>query len=247
MRVKFNYLTIALFLLFSFALVAQEGWEVEFAQEVTEVNVARDSQSTIDQRRLDDNLLKEYTLDRDYQYTSGPNSTETLWDRIKRQLYENLIRPLFDAGAQGAGEVLILLLAIGGVALMFFFFFKNRKASVLDKKDLTWGEVFTNPAEIEEQQFNKWMQDAESKSDYNEALKYLYLRCIRQIDKKNLLHYRPEYTNRQVINKLKNKDVKEVFTEVARQFEFVWYGHFDLDEQTYGRLKLLVNESVIGS
>ena len=236
-RVRFRFISI-LTLLFIFTSAP--------AQEKDWIDVASIDSSSIRQRMIDSSLVLELRDDYAFRYTKGPKSGETLWERIKRWFYESFIAPLVQGGGRGLGNFLMLLLAIGGVFIMFYFFFKNRKSTAIDKRDVTWGDVFANPTEIEEQQFNRWMQEAELKPDYNEALKFLYLKCIRQMDKKNLIHYRPEYTNRQVLNKLKNKDVKEIFKQVSRQFEFVWYGHFEMDEAAYFQLKKLVNQSVLG-
>ena len=205
--------------------------------------VARDTMSEVFARPLDTSAIYDLRSDSYFIYTTGPKEDETYWERFKRWFYSQFIRPLFDSRTSGVKNVLFLLLGMAGVGILFYFLFKGRQNTAFVKGDVKWGDVFTNPADIAEEQFVQWMNDAESRMDYKEAVKYLYLWSIRQMDAKNFIHYRPEYTNRQVVNKLKNDEIKSIFSSVAKNFEYVWYGHFELSAVEYNELKNAVFQS----
>jgi hypothetical protein len=236
MKARYN-ISLACLLLISWVCGAQEQYPYEW------LTVAHDSSSDIQSRMVDTNSIYTLRTDNDFIYTAGPRSDETYWQRFKRWFFRQFIAPLFDGRAAGVMDVLYLILGMLGVGVLFYFLFKGRQYSALSKGDVTWGEVFTNPADIANEQFVTWMESAEASADYNEAIKYLYLWCIRQMDVKNFIHYRPEFTNRQVLNKLSNPEVKSVFHEVAKNFEFVWYGHFEINASDYNALKQTVHQS----
>ena len=202
-----------------------------------------DTASEVHVRRIDQQALSAYHDQSDFNYLSVPKDQETLWEKLKRWFYDHFIRPLSDGGTGDIFDGLILLLAIAGVAIMFYFIFRGRNRSALSSRDLTWGEVYSNPSEIAEEHFSERILEAEREEDYNTAIKYLYLWTIRQMDIKNFIHYRPEYTNRQVINRISDEEVKLLFKQIAAHFEFVWYGHFRLKEADYMELKNFVDKS----
>ncbi len=214
------------------------GWSVH-AQEVDVdwylVNV--DSSSSIDSRHFNESELLAYTSDSRYEYTTKPQEDVNWWERFKRWFYEKFIRPLFYGAESESYGVLRYILGALAVAVICYMLAKSRSKNRLVKQDKTWGAVYANPTEVHETQFLKWIMEAEEEERYDKALKFLYLWTINQLDKKNYIVYRPTYTNRQVVRKLKDQKIKALFQSVSRHFEHVYYGHFTIDKDAFTQLK----------
>lgn len=212
------------------------------------MDVSIDSTSDVINSRISAEEFEAYLDDRDFQYdATTPRHEKSLWDRIKDWFYRKFMAPLFRGTSGELMEVLLILLAGLAFAVLIYYVLQARKKVTLAKSDVTWGEVFTDPTEINEKQFREWMDKAEANGDFKEAVKYLYLWCIKQMDVREYILYRPEYTNRQVLNKLKNEDVKSTFSSVATTFEHVFYGHFNIDKDEFNSLKSQILNSMLNS
>jgi hypothetical protein len=174
-----------------------------------------------------DSILSE---DDALYYIEGPRQGESLWSRFKRWIYDTFFSWLDSSDARITFQTFFILLGIIGAVLIFYFLQLGRKKTELSRKDVRWGDVHTNPTVIEDLDYQKWIDTALDRGEYNEVIKFLYLFTIKRLNDGNHLRYRPQYTNRQVIRKLKTGQIKDYFVAIASQFEYVWYGHFEADE-----------------
>lgn len=193
-----------------------------------------------DQSRIDVHLE-----DRAYRYVDAPRTNKTYWERIQDWLYDRLRRGLSSDGTSTALRVLIYGLGVVATGLLFFYLFNARKRIMMKRGDVPVGEVFTNPTEIERQQFLIWMENAENEGDYNLAMKYLYLFWLRQLDEKNIVRYQSSMTNRIILQSIDEKTTRSLFKQIARNFEFVWFGQYKMEADTYARLKTETMKSTI--
>jgi hypothetical protein len=60
---------------------------------------------------------------------------------------------------------------------------------------------------------------------------------LQLLIRKDLIVWKSSKTNFDYQKELGNSPYLGPFTEVTRIYNFVWYGHFDLDESTYSELK----------
>ena len=205
--------------------------------------VKRDTASEIHIRTIDQEELNAFIEDENFNYLSTPKDQETLWDKLKRWFYRHFINPLVSGNSGNFLDGLLLFIAVAGVAIMFYFIFKGKNKSALAGRDVAWGDVYANPTQQTESHFQDLIKNSEQKNDYKSALKYLYLWSIKRLDQANYIHYRPEYTNRQVAQKLSDPEVKNIFKQVSFYFEFVWYGHFDIAIEDYQKIKSALMQS----
>ena len=181
----------------------------------------------ISQESLDDMLEQEGLY-----YHEKPRSGESLTDRIKRWFY-GLLEKLFDGDTiYSAAGTLVVILGIIGAVLILYFLQLGRKKTELGRSDVKWGEIHDNPVSIHTVQYDDWIEMAMREGNWNDVVKFLYLFTIKKLNDDNHLRYRPQYTNRQVLRRLKDGAVKHYFNEIAAQFEYIWYGHFDSDQQS---------------
>ena len=145
---------------------------------------------------------------------------------------------LFDGDTiYSAAGTLVVILGIIGAVLILYFLQLGRKKTELGRSDVKWGEVHENPVAIQNMQYDEWIDKAMEDGRWNEAVKFLYLYTIKKLNDDQHVRYRPQYTNRQVLGRLKEGEVKKYFKEIADQFEYVWYGHFDSDQKGCEELK----------
>lgn len=230
MRVSFKILFI-----FCLSLVASSRMGV--AQRIHIEEFPIDSSvlsSTID---FDQERINAYLEDRAYRYVESPKTHRTYWERIKDWLYDRFMRGLSSEGTSLALRILIYGLGVVATGLLFFYLFNARKRITMKRGDVAVGEVFANPTEIERQQFLIWMEQAENDGDYNLAMKYLYLFWLRQLDEKNIVRYLSSMTNRIILQRIEENAMHSLFKQIARNFEFVWFGQYKMEAEQYHELK----------
>lgn len=234
-KVTFRILYIISFLLLVFCDLKAQDQAID--------RLSQDTATELSSRSFPSATLDAYKSENAFQYASSPKENLSYWDRFKRWFYQRFIRPLLNDDGFNIMGILIRVLAVFAVGALIYFIVKNRRKSELEKRDVTWGDVFVNPTEVTDEQYLEWMSKAENEGDFNLAIKWLYLFVIKQMDRKEYLRYRPEYTNRQVLGRIKDEQIRSIFQQVAHHFEYVMYGHFSIETSEYQDLKHIVFES----
>ena len=129
------------------------------------------------------------------------------------------------------------------VALLIYFIIK---AAGLDpfklingnskKTGLIYSESIENIHLID---FDAEIEKAVSKHNYRLAVRLMYLKCLKQLSDLNLIKWEINKTNAAYIYELENPVQKQTFGILTRQFEYVWYGDFPIDQQAYGGINQL--------
>lgn len=80
------------------------------------------------------------------------------------------------------------------------------------------------------------IKQAEVDTNFRLATRYQYLHLLQKLDAASLISYLPHKTNSAYQRELAGKNHGEVFTNLTKNYEYCWYGKFELDEATYSKL-----------
>ncbi len=190
----------------------------------------------IAERKFDAPALKEYKKQKEFQYhdVTPFAKQQSLWQRFWRWFWElfkrkepsSLSEPVstkfFDytlLALATAGLIFIVLKVIGmGIRQLFTGKSKSIKLeySVLDEN-------------IHVMNFEDEIDSAISNKNYRLAVRILYLGCLKKLDDAEIIKWQINKTNSDYIHELRNFDKKEQFSVLTRQFEYIWYGDFNID------------------
>ncbi len=84
--------------------------------------------------------------------------------------------------------------------------------------------------------YNKLILQAASDKNHRLAVRYLYLQTLQMLSGKGLLQLSPDKTNYQYVNEISNGNYKKEFSSVTLNYEYAWYGAFDISEDVYNKL-----------
>ena len=189
------------------------------------------------------NLSEKYK-DADFDYTSV-KPKRSVWDRLKNRL-SKLMHSIFgDVNSQNASGYFRTFLRIAAmviIALVLYFLLrflldkdgnfifgkKNRKV-ILKSEDLA--------ENIHEIRFADVISGYELKKDFRNATRYQFLQILKKLSDRNIINWEPEKTNKDYVADIKANEVKREFSSLAYVYENVWYGEFDIDEESYGKFK----------
>lgn len=222
----------------SVSFIVFVGWTEASAQSKSppKTVAAPDDQAPVGVRYPAPDRLRALQTDRDYQYgRDAPppvNPLARFWEWLWRKIGEFLSSEAY----QNVGQY-VMLVAIAGVVIYLlmkaevlgFLFPKRAQSGRLDYETLA--------ENIHAIDFDTAVGEAVSQRNYRLAVRLLYLQTLKRLTDAERIQYKPDKTNRQYVHELANSPLQTDFETLTRQFEFVWYGDFPVDEPRFGAIR----------
>lgn len=187
--------------------------------------------SALDIRTYDLHKLESYKLQKVFQYDFKHIPVETWWQRLWRKFLEwlgqmpgwsLLMQIIFYAALLFI--LILLIMSFLGISLKTVFYKKPTHFSI---------PVRENEVNIHETNFDVLIQECIERADYRSAVRHGYLKILKLLNDSHLILWEKNKTNRQYINELTGNGLRESFGKICQQYEYTWYGHFDITESTY--------------
>jgi hypothetical protein len=207
----------------------------------------RKDSSKVNLRSFNAVALDKYRNDQDFNYRTEKQEL-SLWDRFWRWFWE-IIDWLFGGKQVSSGpglpfmKYIIWALALGllifaiiklaGINLSNIF---NRESKEIQ---LPYSESLENIHQIT---FEDEIEKALTQRNYRLAIRLLYLSTLKQLSDAQLIHWQLEKTNSAYLNELKDSAQRQSFNVLTRQFEYVWYGDFPVDGQSFQNINTLFHD-----
>jgi len=199
--------------------------------------------SEVKVRQFSNNALREYRTDSEFNYGEvRQDFAPTLWERFWAGFWD-LIRSAFDNAAAG-GIFIYIFIGLGSAALLFLAF----KLSGMESAQVFSGNTATpiqyneNSENIHTISFERALEDAINHNNLRLAVRILYLHTLKVLSDKSLINWEAGKTNSDYVAELKNPSQKELFKELTRRFEYVWYGGFPIDRSLYDKISQSFNQ-----
>jgi hypothetical protein len=129
--------------------------------------------------------------------------------------------------------VLVMFLASNKVWL---FAARTKKITAVEaQEDDTEGNIF-------EMDFDKRIEKALEAHDYRLATRLLFLRLLRGMAEGNIIKYSIDKTNMDYLFELGNTKYFKDFSTAARNYEYVWYGNFNIQQGQFVSLRQRIEE-----
>ncbi|EHQ28306.1 DUF4129 domain-containing protein [Mucilaginibacter paludis] len=201
--------------------------------------------------------LNNYRKNPEFNYTTT-KPVITVWDRFWNwawHIWNNfwswlaeLLRKLFGNASMGHNtaqtfKYVILTLA---ACMLVYVIAKLLGVNLLQlfKKKSTGDAIpYTESIEnIHDISFDEAIESALAVRNYRLAVRLLYLRSLKQLSDHNLITWKIEKTNTDYLKELSDKEQLRQFTLVTLQFEYIWYGDFPIDAQSYQNISALFQD-----
>ncbi|GAB0156105.1 hypothetical protein CHRYSEOSP005_13690 [Chryseobacterium sp. Alg-005] len=201
------------------------------------------SENTVHPKKFRENLPARYKS-KEFDYsTSKPR--ESFGQKLRRKIAQILERIFGDTvftKSTKATETLIRIFAILLVGFLLYFIVRyllGKDGSFIfgrknKKVDIREEELHENIHEIN---FPESIARFERSGDYRSAIRYQFLFILKKLSDKKRINWNPEKTNKDYIAELKQGTLKDEFFNLSYIFDYVWYGEFNIEEQTYLKFK----------
>lgn len=206
------------------------------------------TEQEVNPKRFKNEFEKKYqTKDFDYSLTQP---RESLWEKLKRQLYK-LLDSIFGnvdfTKASSWGSILFKVFITAIVILVLYFlvrFLLQRDGNIWFAKRNEKSEVSYNSFDenIHEIDFPKEILYFEQTENYRFAIRYLFLKVLKELSIRQIIDWKIEKTNKDYFNEIKVEH-KPKFASLVQIFEKVWYGKIDVDKESYMDLKKMFEQT----
>jgi len=85
--------------------------------------------------------------------------------------------------------------------------------------------------------YKKEIERAIHAGDYRLAIRLMFLRLLTQLSQKKIIEYRQERTNFDYLSQLYSSRHYNDFFRLTRNYEYAWYGKFEVNQETFGIIK----------
>jgi hypothetical protein len=85
--------------------------------------------------------------------------------------------------------------------------------------------------------YQREIEKAIAGANHRLAVRLMFLRLLRNLSDKKVIQYRPERTNFDYLSQLSPTGYYNDFFKLARNYEYVWYGKFDISPEAFATIK----------
>jgi len=225
-----KFLLAFLFIIFSFSIRADES-----VSAVADTIESWDN-TIIDYRCASVETMDYYKARPEYKYDLV-KEPESLLSRVLKWLASHF--KVSDEGVTIFGWILLSLAILGLLLLIIqltgipikslFVFSKSTKVT-----QLKFGQSLVD---LEKEKLDEMLTLYINSQAFREATRVLFLLTLRLLNRKNLIKWNAYKTDREYFYEIKESSLKDLFLNIIRQYEFIWFGKFDIIEEEFNSVK----------
>jgi hypothetical protein len=140
--------------------------------------------------------------------------------------------------SSGGLQVFLWALAIAFVLFILYKLFLTEGAfsktpkSIKENTPGAEEEVITSDSN-----FEILIKQAVQSGNYRLAVRYQYLQALHKLANKNMVELAADKTNYQYVREITNQNYQQDFAALTLNYEYVWYGEFNIDVIIYKRIE----------
>lgn len=189
-------------------------------------------QKEIDVRTPKQEKIEKFQKDSRFQYERVERSL-SWWDKLWLRINE-FIGNIFGAVAEsGVAGIVVLIIIVVVICLIVLKLLGVDYRTLLGKKELDTPEIDIYTENVHEMNFDALISNALKNKDYRLAVRFLYLKNMKQLSDKDIIEWSNNKTNYSYQYEIRNEVLRTKFIETTLIFDYVWYGEFGLDEPTF--------------
>ncbi|NII84641.1 DUF4129 domain-containing protein [Pedobacter sp. SG908] len=203
--------------------------------------VIKTDSSKIVASKFDKEAISNYKEQKEFQYDEIGQQQLSLWDKFWLWFW-NLVGDLFQGAAS---NIFSRYIFVGlGVALIIFIVVKVIGAEkIFTKKPketiLPYDVITENIHEID---YEQELQRLVAERKFRLAVRLLYLRALKKLSDAEIIQWQPDKTNYNYLMEISKPELRNDFSQLTLQFDYIWYGDFPIDEVKFDPINQSFNE-----
>ncbi|MEO7292876.1 MAG: hypothetical protein ABIW34_07225 [Ginsengibacter sp.] len=235
-------------------LLAQKNDVDSVTAQLGDLSTQSFGDTVVSRNKVETDSIKDYKKDKDFAYmkyldsllrktkglTVDTFSVNTASTKSNKDVQQNS-EPLnthtgINIFNQPGVKIILWILAfflIGFIIYKLFlgenFFKRSRSYDTNDTQKEE--ESISDPSA-----YDKLISQALMNKNYRLAVRYGFLQTLQMLSESGLVQLSADKTNYQYVNELRGKPYQNDFAALTLNYEYVWYGKFDISEDVYNRL-----------
>ncbi len=205
-----------------------------YSQEKQDIPI---DSSNVEYRHPSIAKMEAYKNMDDYKYNTYV-APESYWDKFLKWFFSlfkgvgiqpNVIKYSFI----GIGVLLLLFIVLKLIGIKpsgLFIISHDSKVTQLNFKH--------SEDDIYNQNLDELLQLSIRNNAYRDAVRIHYLICLRHLDQTRIIDWKPWKTNHDYYYEIKDKNHSQSFKQLVTSYEYVWYGHFSVNNDIFNDIKL---------
>ncbi len=195
--------------------------------------------SSVAERSFNDSLAEKYTGD-DFDYEANIEGEAQNFIARAIQWFFQKISELFgielDPETYRVIEFFVYFILIGlALYLVVKLLVGNNAVGFFRKKSAHLAPLNVKVEDIKSIDLDKLIKDALQQKDYRLAVRFMYLKALKDLSAKNIIHWDFDKTNADYQREIEDLNLKRDFQRVSYLYDFVWYGEFEIGEQEFAQ------------
>ncbi len=199
-------------------------------------------------RAIPADALKKMKEDKDFWYADGSAQPGKRMEQPSRQVDSGSLKPgerieqeepYVPVGKRSWFQTLMWIVIIGGFAAAIMWYLAGSNVGLFRKKERQ--HAAEEESEISEDIFSinyqKEIDKAAAQGNYRLAIRLMYLRLLKNLSEKNIIRYKQDRTNLDYLMQLHPTAYYKDFFRITRNYEYSWYGQFNVSNEAYGIIK----------
>lgn len=142
-------------------------------------------------------------------------------------------------------KTLLWIVIVGAFMAVLMIYLTNNNVGLFRRKSkvlIDPDEEMTETTDIFSINYQKEIEKAAANGNYRLAIRLMFLKLLKQLSDKQIIHYTQDKTNFDYLLQVHPTPYYKNFFRITRHYEYSWYGHFDVNEQTYRLIRNDVDE-----
>jgi hypothetical protein len=176
-------------------------------------------------RKLPDSEMKRVREDEAFWYAN-----EVFKKKQQRQEKGFTSNPVF--------QTLLWLAIIAGFATFLVLYLSNSNVGLFRKSS----NIFVEEDNVDSNDifainYQREIDKAVGMSNYRLAVRLMFLRLLKNLSDNNIIQYKQDSTNFDYLLQLQPTNMYADFFKLTRNYEYSWYGQFEIDKEKFAVIK----------
>lgn len=129
--------------------------------------------------------------------------------------------------------ILYILLIAVGLYFMVRLLLGQKAVALFGGDNTALAPLRTQEEDLSQIDLQALINQALKQSDYRLAVRYMFLKVLKELSGKKLIEWHYEKTNNDYLKELKSPGLKHDFKTVSHLYDYIWYGEFPINEERF--------------
>lgn len=188
-------------------------------------------------RAFDAERIAAYKADPDFQYDRDLRKEPSAWERFQEWLWWWLEKLLGNRAAGFVAENITYIITVVVLVAALIILSRRGLRNAFHGAPRSAGQVIAEEEDIRALDLPAMIREAEAAGDLRRAVRLHYLLVLRRLVDQGLLEWSPERTDRDYMAQIADPALRSRFAHAALVFQWVWYGHAEVDRERYEAIR----------